>query len=177
MLELLACGDGGDVAIADVAMMDGAIFEAIELKQFGLIVRVRVVRQQCALADDFGSHACSREASSRAANDVPLGCPLLLPVGFANCAHEGTVGSEGSTDHAFCHYTDDVTTLKAPLVARGANPRMLDSEMQTPITRYGAHHAFCHCTDDATTLRCKHQAHGILIVFVFGGDSALDDGD
>jgi len=45
---------------------------------------VRVFRQELALEDAIGSHACSLEASKRVTNDIPLGHSLLLPVGTVN---------------------------------------------------------------------------------------------
>jgi transmembrane 9 superfamily protein 3 len=46
---------------------------------------VRVFRQKFTLEAAIGSHACSLEANMRVPNGVPLGCPLLLPVGTVNC--------------------------------------------------------------------------------------------
>jgi hypothetical protein len=46
---------------------------------------VPVFRQILALEDAIGSHACSFEANMRATNGIPLGSPLLLPVGTVNC--------------------------------------------------------------------------------------------
>jgi hypothetical protein len=40
----------------------------------------RVLRQKCALEYAIGSHACSLEASMRAANSIHLGCSRLLPL-------------------------------------------------------------------------------------------------
>jgi hypothetical protein len=40
---------------------------------------VRVFRQDFALEDAIGSHACS-EANMRVTNGIPLGSPLLLPL-------------------------------------------------------------------------------------------------
>jgi hypothetical protein len=48
-------------------------------------VPVRVFRQKFTLEDAIGSHACSLEASRRVTNDIPLGCPLFLPVHTVNC--------------------------------------------------------------------------------------------
>jgi Na+/proline symporter len=42
-------------------------------------------RQKFSLEDAIGSHACSLEANMRGTNGIPLGCPLLLPVGTVNC--------------------------------------------------------------------------------------------
>jgi hypothetical protein len=44
----------------------------------------RVFRQKFTVEDAIGSHACSFEASMRATNDIPLGCPLPLKVGTVN---------------------------------------------------------------------------------------------
>jgi hypothetical protein len=41
-------------------------------------------RQKFALDDAVGSHACSLEANMRVTHDIPLGCPLLLPVSTVN---------------------------------------------------------------------------------------------
>jgi hypothetical protein len=41
---------------------------------------VRVLRQNFALEDAIGSHACSLEANMRVTNGIPLGSPLLLPL-------------------------------------------------------------------------------------------------
>jgi hypothetical protein len=46
---------------------------------------VRVFRQKFALEDAIGSHACLLEANMRVIDGIPLGCPLLLPVGTVNC--------------------------------------------------------------------------------------------
>jgi hypothetical protein len=46
---------------------------------------VRVFRQECALDDAIGSHACSLEAIMRVTNGIPLGCSLLLPIGTVIC--------------------------------------------------------------------------------------------
>jgi hypothetical protein len=46
---------------------------------------VRVFRHNFLLDQDaIGSHACSLEANMRVTNGIPLGCPLLLPVGTVN---------------------------------------------------------------------------------------------
>jgi hypothetical protein len=42
-------------------------------------------RQKFTPEDAIGSHACSLEANERVTNDIPLGCPLLLPVHTVNC--------------------------------------------------------------------------------------------
>jgi hypothetical protein len=47
---------------------------------------VRGFRQKFTLDDAIGSHACSLEANMRVPNGIPMGCPLLLPVGTVNCA-------------------------------------------------------------------------------------------
>jgi L-rhamnonate dehydratase len=41
---------------------------------------VRVFRQNLALEDAIGSHACSLEANMSVTNDIPLRSPLLLPL-------------------------------------------------------------------------------------------------
>jgi hypothetical protein len=46
---------------------------------------VRVFRQKFTPEDAIGPHACSLEANMRVTNGIPLGCPLLLPVGTVNC--------------------------------------------------------------------------------------------
>jgi hypothetical protein len=46
---------------------------------------VLVFGQNVALEDAIGSHACSLETIMRVANDIPLRCSLLLPVGTVNC--------------------------------------------------------------------------------------------
>jgi hypothetical protein len=48
---------------------------------------VRAFRQKFTLEEDaIGSHACSLlQASRRVTNDIPLGCPLFLPVHTVNC--------------------------------------------------------------------------------------------
>jgi hypothetical protein len=46
---------------------------------------VRVFEQNLALEDAIGSHACSLEANIHVTNDIPLGSPLLLPIGTVNC--------------------------------------------------------------------------------------------
>jgi hypothetical protein len=51
----------------------------------GSLVRFFFSRQKFTLEDAIGSHACSLEANKRATNGIPLGCPLLLPVGTVNC--------------------------------------------------------------------------------------------
>jgi hypothetical protein len=42
-------------------------------------------RQKFTLDDAIGSHASSLEANMRVTNGIPLGFPLLLPVGTVNC--------------------------------------------------------------------------------------------
>jgi hypothetical protein len=46
---------------------------------------VRVFRQKFTLEDAIGPHASSLEASMRATNGIPLGCPRFLPVDAVNC--------------------------------------------------------------------------------------------
>ena len=46
---------------------------------------MRVFRQKFTLEDVIGSHACSLEVNIRVTNGIPLGSPLLLPVGTVNC--------------------------------------------------------------------------------------------
>jgi hypothetical protein len=48
-----------------------------------VVCAVRFFRQKIALENAIGSHACSLEASRRATNGTPLGCPLFLPVSTA----------------------------------------------------------------------------------------------
>jgi hypothetical protein len=45
----------------------------------------RLFRQKFTLEDAIGSRECSLEANIRVTNGIPLGCPLLLPVGTVNC--------------------------------------------------------------------------------------------
>jgi len=45
---------------------------------------VRVFLQKFTLEDAIGSHACLLQANMRVTNGIPLGCPLLLPVGTVN---------------------------------------------------------------------------------------------
>jgi hypothetical protein len=45
---------------------------------------VRGFRQKVTLEDAIGSHSCSLEPSMPMANDIPLGCSLLLTVGTVN---------------------------------------------------------------------------------------------
>jgi hypothetical protein len=45
---------------------------------------VRVFRQEFALEDAIGSHACSFEASMHVTNGIPLGCPLPLTFATVN---------------------------------------------------------------------------------------------
>jgi hypothetical protein len=52
--------------------------------QCPLPVRCANFRQQFTLEDAIGSHACSREASRRVTNGIPLGCPPFLPVDTTN---------------------------------------------------------------------------------------------
>jgi hypothetical protein len=57
------------------------------LIQNSLITKGRAVlvfRQKFTLEDAIGSHARSLEVNMRVINGIPLGCPLLLPVGTVN---------------------------------------------------------------------------------------------
>jgi hypothetical protein len=62
---------------------------------------VRVFRQKFTLEDAIGSHACSLEALTRVrvANGIPLGCPLLLPVGTVNCVQTLKACGVRQADH------------------------------------------------------------------------------
>jgi hypothetical protein len=46
---------------------------------------VRVFDRKLHSRDAIGFHACSLEASMCVTNDIPLGCPLFLPVRTVNC--------------------------------------------------------------------------------------------
>jgi hypothetical protein len=50
-----------------------------------LTCTVRVFRKKFTLEDAIGSHACSLQASRRVTNDIPLWCPLFLPIHPVNC--------------------------------------------------------------------------------------------
>ena len=47
-------------------------------------VRCAFFGKKFTLEDAIGSHACSFEANMYVTNGIPLGCPLLLPVGTVN---------------------------------------------------------------------------------------------
>jgi hypothetical protein len=59
--------------------------------------RCAISRQEFTLEDAIGSHACSLEASRCATNSIPLGCPLLLPVGTVNCVATLKVDDYGTS--------------------------------------------------------------------------------
>jgi hypothetical protein len=78
-----ATGAFGRVARCALFTMDSAV---LGLGSLGCgCCTVRVFRLKFTLEDAIGPHACSLEANTRVINSIPLGSPLLLPVGTVNC--------------------------------------------------------------------------------------------
>jgi hypothetical protein len=55
---------------------------------------VRVFQHKFTLDDAIGFRTCSREATMRVTNDIPLGCPFFLPVHTENCVQTLKVRSD-----------------------------------------------------------------------------------
>jgi hypothetical protein len=79
-VTLVHFADGGSALAIAVShgLVDGKGFaELMKMWSFGTVL---VFRQDFALEDAIGSHACSLETNMRMTNGIPLGSPLLLPV-------------------------------------------------------------------------------------------------
>ena len=79
---------------------------------------MRVFRQKFTLEDAIGSHACSLEASRRVTNDIPLGCPLFLPVHTVKCVQ------------TLKDFTGDLDCARCSVLQRSCSREECDKDVQ-----------------------------------------------